>query len=453
MVFFFGVRRGLFGARRSFYRPAMSTVRLLYGFAQWALRAATPIAGHGGSKVARHLAGRRRAAAHLAAWGRGARDPDRACVWLHAPSVGEGLQARAVLEALQRRRPELQTLFTHFSPSAEALARGMPADVSGYLPWDLRREMASALDGAAPNAVVFTKTEVWPVLAEAAHARGIPVALIGGTVPPGARRARWPGRVLLRDMWERVARVGAISDADAEGFERLGVPGSALVVTGDPGIDSAAQRSRAADPSAPFLSPFHADPRPTVVAGSTWPADDAVLLPALRAVRDRVPDVRAILAPHEPGAEHVQALLRRLEDDGWRAAPLREIERSGSAGGVDVVVVDRVGSLAHLYTVGRAAYVGGGFHAAGLHSVLEPAAAGLPVVFGPRHANARAAAELLACEGAQVAGDVGGLSECLTRWLSEDDAHAYTAVRALGYIHRHLGASERSATLIDELLT
>ncbi len=300
--------------------------------------------------------------------------------------------------------------------------------------------------------VVFTKTEAWPVLVAESARRGVPVAMVGGTVPPGAGRGRWPARALLREVWRSMTLVGAITEEDADGFRRLGVRDEAIRVTGDPGIDSAAQRATAADPGAPWLRPLHEDPRPTVVAGSTWPADDAVLLPALRSLRGIVPEVRAVLAPHEPDSEHVGALVRDLRADGWSVATLGEVEERGDARGVDVVVVDRVGVLAQLYTVGAAAFVGGGFHDAGLHSVLEPAAARLPVTFGPRHANARAAGQLLAEGGArEVEGSVG-LAEVLALWTSDEAERRYAGERAFGYIQRHLGAAERSAALLDDLL-
>lgn len=430
----------------------MSSAALAYRSLQRALRALAPAFSGRTSKVALGLGGRRDAARTLAAWGRTARDVRRPGVWFHAPSVGEGLQARAVLEALRARRPALQAAYTHFSPSAQALASRMPVEVAAYLPWDLPDEMASVLHALQPDAVVFTKTEVWPTLAELAEARGVPLALVGGTVAPGARRARWPARALLRPMWGRLSLACAVTAEDAVGLVELGVKPERVVVTGDPGIDSAALRARAADPAAPWIAPFLRDPRPTVVAGSTWPADDARLLPALRDVRTGVPDVRAVLAPHEPGAAHVEALLGRLEADGWTARTLASVEEGGTVEGVDVVVVDRVGVLAHLYTVGWVAYVGGGFHDAGLHSVLEPAAARLPVLFGPRHADSRAAGHLLACGGARETADAAALAHTLTEWLTAGDAHDYAAQQAFGYIDAHLGAAARTAVLLDDLM-
>lgn len=428
----------------------MTAADALYRSLQRLLRASTPVLGRGTSKLSRAVAGRGGSSRGLVAWGKAHRDPARPGAWIHAPSVGEGLQARAVLEQLLARRPSLQTVYTHFSPSAEGLAAGMPAAWAGYLPWDLPEEMGPALEAARPGVVAFTKTEVWPVLVEEAARRSVPVALVGGAVPRGARRARWPARALLRPTWSRMALVCAMTDGDAERFRELGVPPEALRVTGDPGIDSAAARARGADPGAAYLRPFHEEPRPTLVAGSTWPSDLRVLLPALDAARRTVPALRVVLAPHEPSPDRVRGLLSELSGRGWRACSLAEVEAAGAAG-VDAVVVDRVGALAHLYTVGEAAYVGGGFHGAGLHSVLEPAAAGLPVIFGPGHAHVRAAGELLAAGGAREVRGPGDLADVLASWLGEGADHDYAAHQAFGYIHGHLGAAERTAALLDGL--
>ncbi len=424
----------------------------LYRIVQEAARSLAPVLARGESKISRGLRGRRDAHEVLARWGASERDPARPAIWLHAPSVGEGLQARAVLEALKARRADLQVVFTHFSPSAERLARDMPADVSGYLPWDLRAPMGRVLEAVRPDAVVFAKTEVWPVLVEEAVRRGVPSVLVGGTLAAEAGRLRWPARDFLRPTWSSLERVAAIAQEDGARFVTLGVPAERVTVTGDPGVDSAATRARAADPGAPWLAPFHADPRPTVVAGSTWPADDAVLLPALTETRRRAPELRVVLAPHEPEEDYVASLRAKLSEGGWRTAALSDVERTGSVRDVDAVLVDRVGVLAQLYTVGTMAYVGGGFHRAGLHSVLEPAAAGIPVSFGPLHTNARAAGDLLSGGGAREAGDARALADVLGGWLVDRERLDYAAGRAFGYIGAHLGAAARTAELLSELL-
>lgn len=432
---------------------AMSLQETLYRLVLRAFRRISPVFARGKSKLAEGLRGRRTASDELVAWGRDQRDPLRPTVWFHAPSVGEGFQARAVAEALREARPEVQVVYTYFSPSAIDFARGMPADFRGFLPWDVRGEIRPVLDAVVPHAVIFTKTEVWPVLTREADERGIPTLLVGATLPEDAGRASGPGRWLLGATFRRLRAVAAIADEDAERFSLLGIPRERVWVTGDPGIDSAASRLEGAREGASYLVPFRDwEGAHTLVAGSTWPADEAVLLPALSRARNRVPDLRAVIAPHEPGDAHVSSLVGRLAADGWRVALLGEVEERGTVEDVDAVVVDRVGVLAHLYTVGTVAYVGGGFHDQGLHSVLEPAAAGIPVLFGPAHGNARAANDLLRARAAREVASAEELARALSGWREDAGGAREAGERARGYIDGHRGAADRTAQVLEKVL-
>ena len=404
----------------------------------------------GSSKLSRGLRGRRKAHRILIEWGTGTRDPARPAVWLHASSVGEALQARAVLEALRERIPGLQALFTFFSPSAEALAEGFPADVSAYLPWDLPEVMGEVLDAVRPSVVVFTQKEIWPSLAGAATARGIPSVLVAATLPKDAGRLSGPGKALLGPVYRGLEYVAAISAADGERFQLLQVPPDRIVMTGDPGVDSARGRATVADPEAPHLRLFQGHSGPLLVAGSTWRSDEDVLIPALVRVRRTWPELRLVLAPHEPVGWDFEGLCGRLSADGWSPTLLREAEDLGRLDGADAVLVERVGVLAELYTVASMAYVGGGFHGHGLHSVLEPAAAGAPVLFGPRHENSLAASHLLAGGGARVVTDADALAAALEEWLEDSEKLQRDGRRALDYIEEHRGASGRTADLLVE---
>lgn len=433
------------------YPPCMTLARVPYVLVQHAVRAATPLVGRSASRTARALRGRLAAARSLSSWGMAHRDAGRPGVWLHAPSVGEALVARAVAEAVAARRRGTQCVFTHFSPSVEPWRERMGADWAGYLPWDVPGEMAAALDAVRPDALVFTRTEAWPVLVATARERGVPVAMAGGIVPPDSRRGRWWARPLLRPTWRAFALVCAAGEADAEGFARLGVPPGVIRVTGDPGVDSAAARAGGPEVAEPWLRALTDEGRPTLVAGSTWPSDVRVLLPALDGLRRSVPGLRLVVAPHEPSDGAVRGLLAELFGRGWRAATLGEVSEAG-AGDVDAVVVERMGVLARLYRAATVAYVGGGFRGSGLHSVLEPAAAGAPVVFGPAGARSRAAEELEAAGGGRRVSTGEELAEALGTWLGDAAAHAYARTRASGYIHAHRGAADRTAALLDELL-
>ena len=155
-----------------------------------------------------------------------------------------------------------------------------------------------------------------------------------------------------------------------------------------------------------------------------------------------------IVAPHEPTAAHLLPIERWCERESLGCA------RLGSAGAAeaDVVIVDRVGVLGDLYALANVAFVGGGFHAAGLHSVLEPAAFGSPIIFGPRHADSRDAGLLIEARAAATATDATSLDAMLEMWLDDETARRASGDAAREVVRAGLGAAERSYELVAALM-
>ena len=423
-------------------------LRLAYAGATSAARALVAVAPSSERKLWRGLAGRRGLQERLVHWGATQRDPARPLLWMHAPSVGEGLQARVVLEHLRARRPDVQIAYTFFSPSAVSFAASVPADLRDYLPIDSPVTVRRALEALRPSALVFSKLDVWPELVFQAARHGVRLGLVSGTVAGGSSRLRVPARALLRDAYAALDVAGAIASEDAERLVALGVRPDRVRVTGDTRYDQVWARARASDLSSPFLTRL-SSARPTLLAGSTWPSDEAVLLPAWIEARRIVPDARLIIAPHEPTERH----LGPIEE--WAARhnlTLRRLGKLDDSVTPDVLLVDRVGVLGALYAVSLCAYVGGGFHAAGLHSVLEPAAFGAPVLIGPRHQNSADAQALLKAGGATSAATATAIAAQLVRWLNDRPERDRAGQRAARVVEAGLGAAERSCGLVLELL-
>jgi 3-deoxy-D-manno-octulosonic-acid transferase len=395
--------------------------------------------------------GRRDAEARLVRWARESRDRSRPLVWLHASSVGEGLQAESVLLELKPLVPRAQYLYTHFSPSATALARRLPVEFADFLPYDLPASTTRLLEALAPDLLVFSKLDLWPELATRARARGATVALVAATVSPGSGRLRWPARQLLRPGYAAVAAAGAIADDDARRLVRLGVAEERIRVLGDPRFDSVLAKVGAVAAGDPLLRYGHG--APTLVAGSTWPGDEAVLLDAFVRVRAGRPDARLILVPHEPTPEHLAA----LDAASLRAGAPSPVRLSAAESPVPLLVVDRVGVLAAMYGSGVCAYVGGGFGRAGLHSVLEPAAWGVPVAFGPRWRESRDAGLLLAAGAALGLPDRGTAAQALAktweRWIGDEPTRAEVGRKARQVVEQGLGAARRSAEMLAQLIS
>lgn len=442
--------------------------------AAWAL--ARPIAGlaaRGDSKLARAVRGRLGGAGALAAWAAAHRQRGRPLVWMHAASVGEGRQAEAVLQGLRAARPGWQFVHTFVSPSAERFAATLPVAFAGYVPADTPGDTGRALDALRPDLLCFSATDVWPELVRQASRRGVRLALVSANLAAASSRLGTVARALLGPAYAAFDRVGAIDSADAARLVALGVRADRITVTGDTRHDAAHARAAAVDRTAPHLRALAADgdSRPILVAGSTWPADESRLLTAVGRVLGEGCALRLVLAPHEPTAAHLSGLAESLPlalGSGVRIRSLSDLEprlggspQSGgpqpgggqpAGAGWDVCLVDRVGVLADLYAAAALAYVGGGFGTAGLHSVIEPAALGVPVLFGPRWQGSRDARLLLDAAGAGSVSDEATLAAALRHWLHDETARAAAGAAARAVVYRGQGAAERSVGLLLSLL-
>ncbi|MDE2662634.1 MAG: hypothetical protein OXI39_06475 [Gemmatimonadota bacterium] len=424
--------------------------------------AAGPLLRRARPDIARAVAARRRGAAELAAWGRG-REPGP-LVWLHGASAGELLGAAPAIWCLRGARSgsragaRAQLVVTYGSPSGRAALAWIDPDHAGPPPLDRARDCDAALAALRPGLLVFAKLDVWPGLVAAAARAGVPAALINGTVRDGSRRSGALARRLFRASYARLDAVGAASPEDARRLEALGVRPGALAVTGDAAFDLAlerADRARAGGAAASFRAALGASDGasdgavPRLVAGSTWPADERALLDAAAAVRrDGGPGWQLVIAPHEPTAAHVNALVASCAARGERVVRWSEIGDAAAEPDASVVVFDEVGRLAELYAAGDVAYVGGGLGGTGLHNVLEPAAAGLPVVFGPRHD--RADARALASAGGALVSPAGALADTLTG-LARPPRRRRHGRAARAFVEAGAGAADRTADLLRPL--
>ncbi len=416
---------------------------------------ALPIAARFDKKVARGVDARRGVLARLTAWGRSRRDRNRPLVWMHASSVGEGLQAKPVLETLRAEQPQWQLVYTFFSPSAERLARTLPVDFADYLPIDRPGDVVPALEALQPSALVFSKLDVWPELTLAAARRGVKLGLVSATVSPDSSRLKWPARRWAEPAYRALDRVGAISEEDGRRLEQLGARREAIEVTGDTRYDSVAERAARFDRTREPFARLAATPRGTftIVAGSTWPPDEAVVLAAFADLLAQVPTARLILAPHEPNPDHLAGITARAAQLKLpRPVRLSQLEHAPPA---TVIVVDRVGILADLYALADVAFVGGGYHRAGLHSVLEPAVFGAPVVVGPHWQMSRDAALLIERGGATaLSGD--GRHPLHSQWLvwhHDPDARRKAGAVGKRLLQEGRGAAERTTALVRGLVT
>jgi 3-deoxy-D-manno-octulosonic-acid transferase len=375
----------------------VSLLETLYSAAVSALRPILPAFRTAPPKVSEAVEGRRAAAAAIVGWAERERDPFRPLLWLHAASAGELAGAIPVVDRVRHQNERIQLLVTYSSPSAEPVLPEIGADFAGYPPLETRAECRAAIEAARPDALVFAKLDAWPGLTRAAAEAGVPIGMINATVRPGSTRLRGPGRQLLVPSYGRLDAVGAVSESERERMERLGARPEIIRVTGDSSFERALERVARARGAAEAAGPRLPPPGEAVrlVAGSTWPEDERILIETVAHLRnDRASGadpsaLDLVLVPHEPDAPaigRIRDLCREhlgIQPRLWSEWDADEGAEPDSIPPDAPLIVDGVGFLAELYLECGLAWVGGGAGGEGLHSVVEPAAAGVPVLFGP----------------------------------------------------------------------
>jgi 3-deoxy-D-manno-octulosonic-acid transferase len=364
-------------------------------------------------------------------------------IWLHGASLGEVRAALGLADALAARGHTL--VASCMTTTGRALARqARPALATGLAPLDHPWLVARALDRVAPKALVFVETELWPSWVRAAHERGLPVLVVSGRISERSF-ARWQrAGLLLRPTLRRFAAIGARSEADAARFVALGAPPERVLVTGDLKLDAA--------PPAP-LSPALAavlGELPLFVAGSTHEGEEAAALEALAAAERAGHAVALAIAPRHP--ERFERAADQVAKSGRRLHRRSTLGATPLAAG-EVLLLDTLGELAGLYAHARIAFVGGTLAAVGGHNVLEPARVGRPAVWGPHVANACESAALLLAAGAgEQVPDVAALGRALCAALADPRAASARGEAGRRALAAHLGATERSAALIERVL-
>ncbi|MEJ2720952.1 MAG: glycosyltransferase N-terminal domain-containing protein, partial [bacterium] len=375
-------------------------------------------------------------------------------IWFHVASVGEYEQARPLITALGRTRPEIPVVISFTSPSGFHYARTKEQTDGAdnvrfvdYLPIDFADNIRLCLQALDPRLLVFVKFDLWPNLVWESAEGGVPMVLIDATLSETSNRYRAFGRRFYDSVYEKLDKILAISDLDAQRFREC-VPGHpGIAVAGDTRFDRVMERKRALGRSSGQVDK---NGRLVVLAGSTWPKDEVHLLGALARVTKASNDILTVIAPHEPAEERVADLMEWAAANSLRAVTLGAIgAEDHRTGGEQVVVVDSVGVLAELYESADLAYVGGSF-SSGVHNVIEPAIMGIPVLFGPVNKNSFEALELLRNDAAIQVETEKDIFDALSTLLRDDGKRADMGRRARAFVESHLGATDRCLSAIQE---
>ena len=366
-------------------------------------------------------------------------------LWVHAASLGEFEQGRPVIEAFRERFPGWQVVLSFFSPSGYEVRKNYPhADFVCYLPADTRRDATGFLDIVRPDAAIFVKYEFWANHLFELKKRRIPVLLVSALFRENQPFFQWYG-TFWRSMLGCFTHFFVQDQYSAELLQRIGFQN--VTIAGDTRVDRVLNIAESA-PENEIAAAFAGSgfSRPATVpgvfiAGSTWLPDEAIILDVLSRQRAW----KIIIAPHDPSEENVSRIFRLAGDDALRYSRATP----ATARDARVLVIDNVGILNTVYRYGTVAYIGGGF-GKGIHNTLEPAAFGLPVIFGPKYQKFEEARQFVARGGAFPVRDARELTAALEK-LRDDAVFRNAAEAVKGYLEENRGATEIIMTYLKTM--
>ena len=363
-------------------------------------------------------------------------------LWIHAVSVGEVQLARQLLLELRSRRGDLEVLLTCTTLAGRKLARSaaLPRTCVSALPLDLPGCARRALRRSRPALVILMETEIWPNLIRQSARGNVPLIIANGRISPRSfpRYRLFTSALgsILRDVRHFLMQ----SEEDAGRIRALGAPSARTEVTGNLKWDLPTPEGTAETIRRELGLPTQA---PVLVAGSTFEGEEEAVLDAWSSLRGEFPSLCLVLAPRHPRRfERVAGLLTR------RGIP--HARRSAKPAGTgEVLLLDTVGELRRAYAAGTLCFVGGSLVRRGGQNLLEPAAAGRPVLFGPRTENFAEAARALLEAGAGWRIDSGGeLAAAVLKLLRNPAACDEAGRRGLALVAANRGATRRTAERI-----
>ncbi|MCI0567041.1 MAG: 3-deoxy-D-manno-octulosonic acid transferase [Acidobacteria bacterium] len=370
--------------------------------------------------------------------------PDSAAprLWIHAVSVGEVQLARQLLAELSSRRPEVEVLLSSTTAAGRRLAAGakLPKTRICALPLDLSSLTRRALLRTRPNLLILMETEIWPNLIRQCAAQGIPVLIANGRISSRSfPRYRLLGAFLGRTL-ASVDRFLMQSEGDAGRIRALGAPADRMEVTGNLKWDLPAPEQSAASIRRELGLPPEA---PVFVAGSTFEGEESVVLDAWDALRREFPSLCLVLAPRHP--RRFQRVSELLTSRGIPHA--RQSRPTGNT--CEVLLLDTLGDLRRAYGAATLCFVGGSLVSRGGQNLLEPAAAGRPVLFGPRTENFADASRALLDAGAGFRIDsASALLPAAIRLLRDPEGREAAGRRGAALVAANRGATRKTAERI-----
>ena len=367
-------------------------------------------------------------------------DKEDHVIWVHTASLGEFEQGLPITERLGKAYPSHKILVTFFSPSGYEVKKNSPAaDLITYLPLDTIKNAERFIDLVNPKLAIFVKYEIWPNYLGVLARRKIPTILVSALFKRDQIFFKGYGGFMARAL-RGFSHIFVQNSDSVKLLQGIGITN--VSIGGDTRFDRVSEILER-DNHLPFMDEF-VNGSPILVAGSTWPEDEEILVSQ---INDSPPTLKYVLAPHNIKLAHIEKLRKSIQ----KRTILYSESGHRNLGDYQILIIDTIGLLTKIYSYANIAYVGGGF-ATGLHNTLEPAVFGVPVIIGPDYKGFKEAEDLVGLGGALVVRSKSEYSDLIKKLLGEKTLMTRIGDLNRTYVSDNKGASTQVMEYIRGLL-
>ena len=350
-------------------------------------------------------------------------------IWAHCASLGEYEQGLPVFEAVKKEHPEYKFVLSFFSPSGYEVKKSTPiADAVVYLPLDTKTNAQKFIKATHPELVIFVKYEIWPNYLLELKQQEIKAILISASFRKNQSFFKPQGKLTLRAL----KSFDHIFVQNQESEELLkSINFNNVSCSGDTRFDRVSNQLNQNN-TLDFIEEFKQD-QLCLVAGSTWPEDEAILGHYINTAPE---NLKFIIAPHNIKPNQINAFVKTLN----KKAALFSEKADKDLSSYQVLIIDAIGLLAKIYNYADLAYVGGAMGKTGLHNTLEAAVFGVPILIGPHYTKFPEAFDMIALGGMFSVTDNATLKMCLDHLIKDSIARKKAGDINRNYINQNKGA-------------
>lgn len=383
-----------------------------------------------------------------ARWGKLPNDLDLGRpIWVHAVSVGEAMSIREFVAELRQEFPVLRFVISTVTPTGNNIARSFARqqDFVTFLPFDLNFIVNKVIRSVKPKIFIIVETEIWPNLIWCLFKNKIPIIVINCRISDSSLRGYKAFRFLFKPLLDKVNLFCCQSKQDALRLEILGVNKERIRITGNMKFDLKVASASFND-SVLRLD----DNEELLVAGSTHPGEEEMILRIYKELRKKYPGLRLLIAPRRP--ERAKEIAISARQCGFDSQFVSEMTNQKVQSPV-VFILDTIGKLVSFYAIADIVFMGGTMIKKGGHNIIEPAALGKPVIFGPHMFNFRdISAQFVESNCACLVHNEKELEKKLAFFLDNPESAAELGKRAQALVISNRGATHRNIELIKHII-